>query len=67
MQYASAAGWTDSGTPLFWCYKDKDEMIKEIRPLPQGLGGEIKVEHLSYREDGDTAMALFRQYEIERY
>ena len=71
-----------SGTPAVWdkyldpyviyaeeddSYKDKNEMIKEIRPLPQGLGGEIKVELLSYHEDGDTAVALFRQHEIERY
>jgi ketosteroid isomerase-like protein len=48
-------------------YKGKDELIKEVRPLPQGLGGEIKVELLSYHEDGDTAVALFRQHEIERY
>jgi len=71
-----------SGTPAVWdkyldpdviyaeeddSYKDKDEMIKEVRPLPQGLGGEIKVELLSYHEDGNTAVALFRQHEIERY
>jgi ketosteroid isomerase-like protein len=71
-----------SGTPAVWdkyldpyviyaeeddSYKDKDEMIKEIRPLPQGLGGEIKVELLSYHEDGDTAVALFRQHEVEHY
>ena len=31
------------------------------------VGGEIAVELLSYREDGDTAVALFRQHEIERY
>jgi ketosteroid isomerase-like protein len=70
------------GTPAVWdkyldrdviyaeeddSYKGKHEMIKEIRPLPQGLGGEIKVELLSYHEDGDTAVALFRQHEIERY
>jgi ketosteroid isomerase-like protein len=71
-----------SGTPAVWdkyldpyviyaeeddSYKDKDEMIKEIRPRPQGLGGDIKVELLAYHEDGDTAVALFRQHEIERY
>ena len=71
-----------SGTPAVWdkyldpdviyaeeddSYKGKDAMIKEVRPLPQGLGGEIKVELLSYHEDGDTAVALFRQHEIERY
>ncbi len=48
-------------------YKGKDGMVQEVRPLPKGLGGEIKVELLSYREDGDTAVALFRQHEIERY
>jgi ketosteroid isomerase-like protein len=48
-------------------YKGKDAMVKEVHPLPQGLGGEIKVELLSYHEDGDTAVALFRQHEIERY
>jgi ketosteroid isomerase-like protein len=48
-------------------YKGTDGMVKEVHPLPQGLGGEIKVELLSYHEDGDTAVALFRQHEIERY
>jgi ketosteroid isomerase-like protein len=71
-----------NGTPAAWdkyldpdviyaeeddSYKSKNGMIKEVRPLPQGLGGEIKVELLSYHEDGDTAVALFRQHEIERY
>jgi ketosteroid isomerase-like protein len=71
-----------NGTPAVWAkyldsdviyaeeddsYKDKEGMIKEVRPLPQGIGGEIKVELLSYHEDGDTAVALFRQHEIERY
>jgi ketosteroid isomerase-like protein len=71
-----------NGTPAVWdkyldpdviyaeeddSYKGKDEMMKEVHPLPQGLGGEIKVELLSYHEDGDTAVALFRQHEIERY
>ena len=48
-------------------YKGKDGMLKEVRPLPKGLGGEIKVELLAYQEDGDSAVALFRQHEIERY
>ncbi|HEY1629998.1 MAG TPA: nuclear transport factor 2 family protein [Rhizomicrobium sp.] len=48
-------------------YKGKAEMLKEIRPLPKGLGGEIKAELLSYAEDGDTATALFRQVETEHY
>lgn len=48
-------------------YKGKAAMLKEIRPLPKGLGGEIKAELLSYAEDGDTAVALFRQKETEHY
>jgi ketosteroid isomerase-like protein len=48
-------------------YKGKDGMIKEVRPLPKGLGGDIKVELLSYHQDGDTVVALFRQHETERY
>lgn len=48
-------------------YKGKAEMLKEIQPLPKGLGGEIKVSLLSYSEDGDTATALFRQAETEHY
>ena len=48
-------------------YKGKQAMVAEVRPLPKGIGGDIKVELLSYHEDGDTAVALFRQHEIERY
>jgi hypothetical protein len=48
-------------------YKGKAAMLKEIRPLPKGLSGTIKAELLSYSEDGDTAVALFRQDEIEHY
>jgi ketosteroid isomerase-like protein len=48
-------------------YKGKAAMLKEIQPLPKGLGGEINVELLSYAEDGDTAVALFRQKETEHY
>jgi len=36
-------------------------------PLPKGLSGEIKIDLLSYHEDGDVAVALFRQNEIEHY
>jgi len=71
-----------NGTPAVWdnyldpdviyaeeddSYKGKDAMVKEVHPLPRGLGGEIRVELLSYHENGDTAVALFRQHEIERY
>jgi len=48
-------------------YKGKAAMLKEIQPLPKGLGGEIKAELLSYSQDADTAVALFRQHEIEHY
>jgi ketosteroid isomerase-like protein len=48
-------------------YKGKAEMLKEIAPLPKGLSGTIKVELLSYHEDGGVAVALFRQNETERY
>ncbi len=48
-------------------YKGKGEMLKEIVPLPPGLGGTIKVELLAYHEDGNVAVALFRQDESENY
>ena len=48
-------------------YKGKKEMLAEIRPLPKGLGGTIKVESLSYHQEGDTAVSLFRQIETEQY
>ena len=48
-------------------FKGKAEALKEVRPLPKGLGGSIHVELLSYHEDGDVAVALFRQVETENY
>jgi hypothetical protein len=48
-------------------YKGKAQMLKEIVPLPKGLGGTIKIELLSYHEDGDVAVGLFRQDETEQY
>jgi len=48
-------------------YKDKTEMLKEIRPLPKGLGGTIRIQLLSWHEEGDLAVALFRQNETEHY
>ena len=48
-------------------YKGKAEALKEIRPLPKGLGGNIKIVLLSYHQDGDVAVALFRQVETENY
>ena len=48
-------------------YKGKAEAMKEVRPLPKGLGGSIHVDLLSYHEEGDIAVALFRQVETENY
>ncbi len=48
-------------------YKGKADMLKEIVPLPKGLSGEIRIDLLSYHEDGDVAVALFRQNETEHY
>jgi hypothetical protein len=48
-------------------YKGKAEVLKELKPLPKGLGGTIQIELLSYHEEGDTAVALFRQNETEYY
>jgi ketosteroid isomerase-like protein len=48
-------------------YKGKAETLKELKPLPKGLGGVIKIELLSYHEEGDVVVALFRQNETEQY
>lgn len=48
-------------------YKGKPQMLKEIVPLPKGLGGTIRIECLAYHEDGDVAVGLFRQVEVETY
>jgi uncharacterized membrane protein len=48
-------------------YKGKAESLKEVTPLPKGLSGKIQVALLSYHEDGDVAVALFRQIETEQY
>jgi len=48
-------------------FKGKAAMLNEIKPLPEGLSGTIRVELLSYHEDDDVAVALFRQHEIEHY
>jgi ketosteroid isomerase-like protein len=47
--------------------KGKAEALKEVRPLPKGLSGNIRVALLAYHEDGDVAVALFRQVETENY
>jgi hypothetical protein len=48
-------------------YKGKPEALKEIKPLPEGLSGTIRIALLSYHEDRDVAVALFRQIETEHY
>src|ERR1700733_3597196 len=48
-------------------YKGKAEALKEITPLPKGLSGTIRIALLSYHEDRDVAVALFRQNEAEHY
>jgi uncharacterized protein DUF4440 len=48
-------------------YKGKNDVLKEIVPLPKGLSGTIEVVLLSYHEDNDLAVALFRQNETEQY
>jgi hypothetical protein len=48
-------------------YKGKAETLEELKPLPKGLGGTIKIELLSYHEEGDVAVGLFRQNETEHY
>jgi ketosteroid isomerase-like protein len=48
-------------------YKGKPAMLKEIAPLPKGLSGSIRIDCLAYHEDGDVAVGLFRQVEIESY
>ena len=48
-------------------YKGKADALKELKPLPKGLGGTIKIELLSYHQEGDLAVALFRQNETEHY
>ena len=48
-------------------YKGKAGTLKELKPLPKGISGTIKIELLSYHEEGDVAVALFRQNETEQY
>src|ERR1700720_1758291 len=37
-------------------WNGKAGMLKEIKPLPKGLGGTIRIELLSWHEDGDVAV-----------
>jgi hypothetical protein len=48
-------------------FKGKAEALKEVRPLPKGLGGNIRVDLLSYHAECGIAVALFRQVGTENY
>ncbi len=48
-------------------YKGKPGALAEVKPLPKGLGGHIHIDLLTYHEEGDVAVALFRQVETENY
>lgn len=48
-------------------FKGKAAMVAEVRLLPKGISGEIKIQLLSYHQDGDVAVALYRQIETEVY
>jgi Domain of unknown function (DUF4440) len=45
----------------------KAQMLSQVVPLPKGISGVIKVEIDSYHEQGDVAVAVFRQHETENY
>ena len=48
-------------------YKGKAAMVAEVRALPKGISGGIRIALLSYHQDGDVAVGLFRQIETEIY
>lgn len=45
----------------------RDELVKQIVPLPKGISGEIKVETLQTKVHGDTAVTVHREHETENY
>jgi ketosteroid isomerase-like protein len=45
----------------------RDEMIKQIVPLPKGISGKIVVETLTTQQHGDTAVTVHREHETEYY
>ena len=47
--------------------KSKADMLKELTPLPRGIGGVIKVEILRFHQDGDVAVAVVREHEQEDF
>jgi ketosteroid isomerase-like protein len=45
----------------------KAEMLKQVTPMPKGMGGHIEVEILRFHRDGDVAVAVARDHETENY
>lgn len=47
--------------------RNKAELVKEITPLPAGIGGNIKVEIVHFHQDGDIVTLIAWQHETENY
>ncbi|HEX6661847.1 MAG TPA: nuclear transport factor 2 family protein, partial [Sphingomicrobium sp.] len=47
--------------------KTKDELLREIEPLPPGLVGHIKVENFRVRQTGQLAIAVYELQESLDY
>jgi ketosteroid isomerase-like protein len=45
----------------------KAEMLKQVTPMPKGMGGHIEVEIVNFHRDGDVAVAVARDHETENY
>ncbi len=43
------------------------EIIKQIAPLPKGISGAIKVNAVAFHQNGDTAILVHRDDEMETY
>jgi len=43
------------------------EIIKQITPLPKGISGAIKVNAVAFHQNGDTAILVHRDDEMETY
>ncbi len=55
-------GMDENGT-----VRSKEELVREIEPLPAGLEGHIKVENFRVRETGDVAIAAYELQESLDY
>jgi ketosteroid isomerase-like protein len=45
----------------------KADMVKEVAPMPKGMGGSIVSEILRFHRDGDIAVVVSRDHETENY